>query len=263
MEWLTDLQPKQLNYSDITPRIAVGGAFRKRQIKRLKHRGVTAVVDCRLEARDDPQALRDNGIEFLHVPTLDRHGFTFDQMAQGVEWVLDHTSRGGRAFLHCEHGVGRGPLLACCVLVAQGYSAPEALGIVRSARWQALPNDRQLTALLAFEQRWRERRSEKPLHPERSPLHPERSELHPERSELHPERSELHPERSELHPERSELHPERSELHPERSQLHPEPSQLHPERSQLHPERSQLHPERSEGSTNATVDPSARKLASG
>ena len=31
----------------------------------------------------------------------------------------------------------------------------------------------------------------------------------------------------------------------------------------LHPERSPLHPERSEGSTNATVDPSARKLASG
>lgn len=157
MEWLTDIQPKQLNYSDVTPRIAVGGAFRKRQIKRLKHHGVTAVVDCRQEARDDPDALRANGIEFLHMPTLDRHGFTYDQMAQGVEWVLDHTARGGRAFLHCEHGVGRGPLLACCVLVAQGYTAPEALNIVRSARWQALPNDRQLTALLNFEQQWRAR----------------------------------------------------------------------------------------------------------
>src|SRR5437868_3996914 len=113
MEWLTDVQPKQLNYSDVTPQIAVGGAFRKRQIKRLKHRGVTAVVDCRIEARDDAEALATAGIAFLHVPTPDRHGFTYDQLHHGVDWVNAHIEHGGRAFLHCEHGVGRGPLLAC------------------------------------------------------------------------------------------------------------------------------------------------------
>jgi protein-tyrosine phosphatase len=157
MEWATDLQPKVLNYSDVTAQLAVGGAFRTRQIKRLVQHGVTAVVDCRLEARDDAVALKAAGIEFLHVPTLDRHGFTFEQMAMGVDWVLDHIEDGGRAFLHCEHGVGRGPLMACAVLIAQGYSAPEALRIVRTARWQALPNDRQLAALLRFEQEWRAR----------------------------------------------------------------------------------------------------------
>jgi protein-tyrosine phosphatase len=158
MEWLTDVQPKQLNYSDISPQLAVGGAFRKRQIKRLKQRGVTAVVDCRLEAEDDAEALAHAGIRFLHLPTLDRHGFTYDQLHEGVDWVLDHTANGGRAFMHCEHGVGRGPLMACAVLVAQGHSAPEALRIVRTARWQALPNDRQLAALLNFEREWRSQR---------------------------------------------------------------------------------------------------------
>src|SRR5258707_5452998 len=73
MEWATDLQPKQLNYSDVTPQLAVGGAFRKRQIKRLRQRGVTAVVDCRLEASDDPVALESAGIQLLHVPTADRY----------------------------------------------------------------------------------------------------------------------------------------------------------------------------------------------
>jgi hypothetical protein len=162
MEWLSDLQPKQLNLSDITPQLAVGGSFRKRQIKRLKDRGITAVVDCRQEARDDPEALERAGIQFLHLPTPDRYGFTYAQLHQGVDWVLDHVENGGRAFLHCEHGVGRGPLMACAVLVAQGYSAPEALRIVRAGRWQAMPNDRQLRALLAFEHEWREHRG-KPL----------------------------------------------------------------------------------------------------
>jgi protein-tyrosine phosphatase len=155
MEWLTDLQPKQLNYSDVTPQLAVGGAFRKRQIKRLRQRGVTAVVDCRLEAKDDPLALEATGIQLLHLPTADRYGFTYGQMSNGVDWVLDQVASGGKAFVHCEHGVGRGPLMACAVLVGQGYTAPEALRMVRSARWQALPNDRQLAALLDFEAEWR------------------------------------------------------------------------------------------------------------
>jgi protein-tyrosine phosphatase len=159
MEWLTDVQPKQLNYSEVTPHLAVGGAFKKRQIKRLRQRGVTAVVDCRLEATDDANALARSGIDLLHVPTADRYGFSYTQMRQGVDWVLDHIARGGRAFLHCEHGVGRGPLMACAVLVAQGHSAPEALRIVRAARWQALPNDRQLVALVNFERTWRKERS--------------------------------------------------------------------------------------------------------
>jgi hypothetical protein len=158
MEWLTDVQPKQLNYSDITPQLAVGGAFRRRQIKNLKHRGVTAVVDCRLEASDDSVALQSAGIDFLHLPTLDRHGFTYAQLHEGVDWVLDHLDNDGRAFLHCEHGVGRGPLMACAVLVAQGHGAPEALRLVRTGRWQALPNDRQLDALLNFEREWNQAR---------------------------------------------------------------------------------------------------------
>jgi protein-tyrosine phosphatase len=162
MEWLTDIQPKQLNYSDVTPQLAVGGAFPRRQIKDLQQRGVTAVVDCRLEAQDDAEALHEAGIEFLHVPTLDRHEFTYEQLNTGVDWVLDHVADGGRAFMHCEHGVGRGPLMTCAVLVGQGHSAPEALRMVRAARWQALPNDRQLAALLGFEQQWKRQRAPSP-----------------------------------------------------------------------------------------------------
>ena len=154
MEWLSDLQPKQLNYSQVTPQLAVGGAFRPSQVKLLKARGVTAVVDCRQEALDDQRALAEAGLEFLHLPTPDRYGFSFEQLREGVEWVM---SRQGTTFLHCEHGVGRGPLMTCAVLVAQGHSAPEALRIVRTARWQAMPNDRQLAALLAFEKEWRSR----------------------------------------------------------------------------------------------------------
>jgi protein-tyrosine phosphatase len=157
MEWLSDLQPKQLNYSQVTPDLAVGGAFKNRHINLLKTRGVTAVVDCRQEALDDQAALARAGLDFLHLPTPDRYGFTYDQLHAAVDWIM---SRTGTTFIHCEHGVGRGPLMTCAVLVAQGHTAPEALRMVRTARWQAMPNDRQLAALLAFEQEWRTRRAQ-------------------------------------------------------------------------------------------------------
>ena len=159
MEWVSDLLPKQINCSDVTPQLAVGGSFRRAQVKHLKERGVTAVVDCREEALDDVEALTRAGIRFLHLPALDRYAMTYDQLHEGVDWVLDNLDRGGKAFVHCEHGVGRGPLMGCAVLITQGYSAPEALRIVRSGRWQAAPNDRQLKALLAFEREWRSRRA--------------------------------------------------------------------------------------------------------
>src|ERR1051326_4365306 len=127
MELLSSLQPRDLNYSTVTERLAVGGSFRTEQIPRLKARGVTAVVDCRDEALDPVTDLTSAGLEFLHLPARDRTALSYAQLREGVRWVLDRCDAGGGVFMHCEHGVGRGPLLAAAVLVACGHSAPEAL----------------------------------------------------------------------------------------------------------------------------------------
>jgi hypothetical protein len=44
--------------------------------------------------------------------------------------------------------------MGLAILVAQGQTASSALKLLRSKRWQAAPNDRQLAALLDFEQKW-------------------------------------------------------------------------------------------------------------
>ena len=55
------------------------------------------------------------------------------------------------------HGAGRGPLLGAAVLVACGYRASDAIRLLRTKRWQAVPNARQLEALRAYEARHRQR----------------------------------------------------------------------------------------------------------
>ena len=157
LEYSTRLHGRQLNLTRITDQLLVGGSIPTRAYPRLKALGVTAVIDLREEARDDRAVLERLGIELLELPAPDRYPATREQLVRGVEWALERLRRGGQVYTHCQHGVGRGPLMGLAVLVAQGYNAGEALRLMRSRRWQTAPNDRQLEALVAFERTWDER----------------------------------------------------------------------------------------------------------
>ena len=156
LEWTTDLIPSRLNFTWITESLAVGGAPRKRDYRRLAALGITAVIDAREEASDDAEALTQVGIRLLHLPTPDRFALSQEQLRRGTRWALERLAEGGKLFVHCQHGVGRGPLQGCAILIGQGLSAPEALRTMRTRRWQAAPNDRQIEGLLQFEERWKQ-----------------------------------------------------------------------------------------------------------
>ena len=76
-----------------------------------------------------------------------------ESLDQGVEWAKRRMDLGQRVYVHCLHGVGRGPLLGACVLVSSGYSATQALQLVRAKRWQASPNEEQIDALVTYARR--------------------------------------------------------------------------------------------------------------
>ena len=163
LEYSTKLDRTHLNLTRIADDLVVGGAIPVRAYRRLKELGVTAVIDLREEARDDEDALRALGIELLYLPATDRYAATQDQLRHGVEWALERIERGGQVYAHCKHGVGRGPLMGLAIMVARGSTASEALRRMRSRRWQAAPNDRQLAALVRFERDWTGRSA--PLEP--------------------------------------------------------------------------------------------------
>ena len=159
LEYSTRLHRKSLNLSRVTDQLVVGGAVPSWAYPRLKAMGVTAVIDLREEAKDDEAALAKLGIELLYLPATDRYAASQDQLRTGVEWAMERIERGGQVYAHCKHGVGRGPLMGLAILVAQGETSSSSLRLLRSKRWQAAPNDRQLAALLEFETAWRGRRA--------------------------------------------------------------------------------------------------------
>lgn len=144
-----------LNLSWITAELAVGGRYPMEAAACLaRELGIRRVVDVRVEMVDDEDVLGAHGIELLHLPTLDRCAVSLPMLHDGVAWVNAQLSAGHKVYVHCEHGIGRSALLACCVLVSRGLPPLDALELAKTRRPQVSPSPEQLQAFLAWLAEW-------------------------------------------------------------------------------------------------------------
>jgi hypothetical protein len=136
-----------LNLSWITDHLALGGSVSPIRFADLarQHR-VTAVVDLRGEACDDPQLLARHQIELLHLPTIDFAPVSSAMLRRGVEFVAGHLAAERRVFVHCAHGIGRSALLTLCVLVERGMAPLDALLLIKDRRACVSPSPAQYEA---------------------------------------------------------------------------------------------------------------------
>ena len=137
-----------LNLSWVAPGLAVGGAFRPMQVEGLRELAIHRVVDVRAERCDDRGLLARHGIELLHLPTADLSPLDRSSLVRGVEWVCDGLERSDGVLIHCEHGIGRSASLACCVLMARGFTLVQAMEMLVRARARVSPSPAQIDALI-------------------------------------------------------------------------------------------------------------------
>ena len=79
----------------------------------------------------------DHGVgfaDYLQLPTKDGTAPTLTQLRQGVEFIRRVVDSGGRVYVHCQTGLGRGPAMAAAFLISEGRSLEEACRIIYSAR---------------------------------------------------------------------------------------------------------------------------------
>jgi hypothetical protein len=139
------------NFHWLTDQLAVGGCFPIEGAERLaREHGISAVVDLRAEDRDDDRALSAAGIELLHLPTPDMESAIPDYLDAGVAFVGERIARGEKVLIHCQHGIGRAPLLALCVLVDQGMAPLDALTHAKRRREIVSPSRSQYEGWCAW-----------------------------------------------------------------------------------------------------------------
>lgn len=134
--------------SQITPQLHVGGQYRRRGWPRLEARGITAVVNMRIEFDDI-----DAGIappNYLHLPVLDDHAPTLEQLQTGVGFISDEIACSGAVYVHCGSGIGRAATMAAAYLISIGLSQEQAWAQIRAVRPFIRPTAAQLEQIERF-----------------------------------------------------------------------------------------------------------------
>jgi len=134
--------------SQVTPQLHVGGQYRRRGWRRLAARGVTAVVNTRIEFDDN-----DAGIappRYLYLPTVDDHPPTVEQLQEGAAFIAEEIAQGGGVYVHCGAGVGRAATTAAAYLVSTGLTPEQAWARIRQVRPFVRPKRVQVAQVERF-----------------------------------------------------------------------------------------------------------------
>ncbi len=132
----------------ITPQLYLGGQYGFHAISALKQLGVTGIVNMRIHSIHRDKAIE--GIKILHLPTPDRKAPTQQQLQEGVAFIKNEIDHGGKVYIHCKYGEGRGPTMVIAYLISTGLLLDDAIAQVKLVRPFINPRSEQLAALKVF-----------------------------------------------------------------------------------------------------------------
>jgi len=98
-------------------------------------------------------------VKLLWFPTFDNPIILIPMqtLRSGVDAALSVIQDGGKVLVHCRAGRHRSVAMACSVLIGMGYSADEAIQLVKDQRPEADPDRWYIRSrILKFDDYWRE-----------------------------------------------------------------------------------------------------------
>jgi hypothetical protein len=133
----------------ITPQLYVGGQYSKRSVDDLERLGVTGIVNMRMHSvHKDIKGLH---MRICNLPTPDLHAPTQENLQKGIEFIKKEIAKGGKVYIHCRQGEGRGPTMAIAYLISTGLTYDDAFSLVQRVRTFIRPTRSQIETLRIFE----------------------------------------------------------------------------------------------------------------
>ncbi len=129
-----------MDYSRITDELFIGTTPDVEDYKTLHKLGVSLVINMRIERRPKPNP--DHiPIRNLWLPTFDTPvlPIPINALKRGVKAALGAFDNGDKVYVHCAAGKHRGVAMGAAILIAQGYSAEQAMELINQRRPVADP----------------------------------------------------------------------------------------------------------------------------
>lgn len=135
----------RLKRCQITANLFLGSQYNRVGLQKMKALGITAIINMRMhsvytEAQYD-------GFHYLHLPTPDNTPPSLDVLIKGADFADKEIKSGGKVYVHCRQGLGRGPTMAIAYLLKTGLTVEDSLNLIRKVRTFINPRSSQLKRL--------------------------------------------------------------------------------------------------------------------
>ncbi|CAN5235058.1 hypothetical protein BH09PAT2_BH09PAT2_01050 [soil metagenome] len=138
-----------LSKSMITPQLYLGGQYYEQALHNINKIGLTAVVSMR--ERPIKKWKGFENIKTLHLPTKDLNAPSIESLQKGIEFITNEINAGGKVYVHCHYGEGRGPTMAIAYLMSTGLLLDDAIALVKTVRPFIRPTRPQIEVLRDLE----------------------------------------------------------------------------------------------------------------
>ncbi len=149
----------ELDISEITNYLFISNFPRAEHVEQIRSMGVKLILSMYLVKPD--KTLGQPPVTLLWMPVIDSPitPIPLFVFRRGVKAALPVIDGGGKVLVHCRVGIHRSAAMACCILIAKGYSSEEAVDLVKRQRPVAKPGDAYILARIKkFEADWKCRR---------------------------------------------------------------------------------------------------------
>lgn len=144
------------NFSNITNDLFIGTTPLASDYDGLRELGIRLIINMRLVHGPYPDEHHEP-IQLLWLRTIDSPFFPIpiSKLITGAKAALETIQSGGKVYVHCAGGRHRGVAMGSCILIAQGYTAEEAMQLISKRRSFADPNVFYIRArIMQFAREW-------------------------------------------------------------------------------------------------------------
>ncbi|MFN0048223.1 MAG: dual specificity protein phosphatase family protein [Cytophagales bacterium] len=135
--------------SQITANLFLGSQYNLIGLQKLKALGITAIINMRIHSVYSEA--QHEGIKYLHLPTFDNTPPEQEDLIKGAEFADKEIKNGGKVYIHCRQGLGRGPTMTIAYLLKIGTTFDDAFKLVKKVRPFIDPRPAQITGLRELE----------------------------------------------------------------------------------------------------------------
>jgi protein tyrosine phosphatase (PTP) superfamily phosphohydrolase (DUF442 family) len=139
----------RLKRCQITANLFLGSQYNLVGLRKLKDLGVTAIINMRMHSVYSEAQYE--GFDYLHLPTPDNTPPLLEVLTKGADFADSATKNGGKVYIHCRQGLGRGPTMCVAYLLKTGLTVADALTLIKKARPFINPRPGQIERLNEME----------------------------------------------------------------------------------------------------------------